>query len=558
MVAGVAGFGASAAYAVDPSDLEERVTVEAVMGHLQALQDIADANDGTRAIGTEGYELSGQYVESVLRAAGYDPVRQDFQASTQSVQAFSIDLLGTSSTYDPATGELDPATPERVVMEFTPSTPAGGIVDAELVAPATPLGCDAAAWDGVDATGKVAVVSRGECAFSQKSLAAGAAGAVAILVYNNEAGALNGTYGDPVDGLVPGVGLTPEEGADALAAIAEGPALVDLTIEQTTSTVDTFNIVAETPNADDHENVVMLGAHLDSVPAGPGINDNGSGSASILETAVQLADSGQLDHAVRFGWWGAEEVGLIGSTEYVYSLSEEELGKIATYLNFDMVGSPNYIIGVYDADGSDTEVDPTVNIPEGSIATEKALTDYFDGIGQAHQGTNFDGRSDYQAFIDNGVPASGLFTGAEDIKTAGEAELFGGTAGEAYDPNYHGAGDDIANISTEALGINLGAIASVTASLSDDLSAIRPGVDPTPTPTPTATPAPTGSPAPPTAAPAPGSGGDGSLAATGADVSGALAVIPFAVLALGAGIVLVVVRMRRQAVSRPGATNDQE
>jgi Zn-dependent M28 family amino/carboxypeptidase len=563
MVAGVAGFGASAAYAVDPTDLEDRVTVEAVTGHLQALQQIADGNDDTRAIGTDGYELSGQYVEGVLREAGYEPVRQDFQATTQSVQAFSIDLLGTATTYDPATGELTPATPERVLMEFTPSTPAGGIVDAELVAPATPLGCDAAAWDGVDATGKVAVVSRGTCAFSEKALAAGAAGAVAILVYNSEPGALNGTFGDPVDGLIPGVGLTPEEGAAALEAIAAGPTLVDLAIEQTTTTVDTFNIIAETPNADDHENVVMLGAHLDSVPEGPGINDNGSGSAAILETAVQLADSGQLDHAVRFGWWGAEEVGLVGSTEYVYSLPPEELGKIATYLNFDMVGSPNYIIGVYDADGSDTEVDPSVNIPEGSIATEKALTDYFDSIGQAHQGTNFDGRSDYQAFIDNEVPASGLFTGAEDIKTEAEAERFGGTAGEAYDPNYHGAGDDIDNISTEALGINLGAIASVTASLSNDLSAIRPGVDPTPTPSPTATPVPPTT--APTAAPAPGAGGGkGSLAATGADVSGALAAVPLAVLALGAGIVLVAVRMRRASVTAsssspsPSSSGDQE
>ena len=375
MIAGVAGFGSTAAYAVDPADLEERVTVEAVMGHLQALQDIADDNGDTRAIGTPGYELSGQYVESVLRAAGYDPVRQDFQATTQEVQAFSIDLLGVTSTQD-AEGALQPPTPERVPMEFTPSTPAGGIVDAELVAPVDPLGCDAAAWTGVDATGKVALVSRGTCAFSEKALAAGAAGAVAVLVYNSESGPLNGTYGEPVDGLIPGVGLTQAEGQAAVAELAGGPVTVDLTIEQTTTTVDTFNIIAQTPTGRP-DNVVMLGAHLDSVPAGPGINDNGSGSAAILETAVQLAQSGELNNAVRFAWWGAEEVGLVGSTEYVASLSEEELGDIATYLNFDMVASPNYIIGVYDADQSDVPAGAGVTIPEGSIATEAAFNSYF-------------------------------------------------------------------------------------------------------------------------------------------------------------------------------------
>ena len=217
----------------------------------------------------------------------------------------------------------------------------------------------------------------------------------------------------------------------------------------------------------------MLGAHLDGVEDGPGINDNGSGSAALLEVAVQLADAKKLNNTVRFAWWGAEELGLIGSTRYVADLAVQagELDRIATYLNFDMVGSPNYIIGVYDADESTYEA--PVAVPEGSAATEDVLTGYFDSIGQAWVDTEFSGRSDYQAFILNGIPASGLFTGADDVKTEEEVALFGGTAGITHDPNYHSPGDDLSNINVEALGIMSKAIAFAAYSLAQDTSAIN-------------------------------------------------------------------------------------
>ncbi len=235
----------------------------------------------------------------------------------------------------------------------------------------------------------------------------------------------------------------------------------------------TFNVIAETKTGR-ADNVVMMGAHLDSVRDGAGINDNGSGSASILETAVQLAKVNKVNNKVRFAWWGAEEAGLLGSTHYVNDLvanDPAELGRIATYLNFDMVGSPNYQIGVYDADES-TYPAP-VAVPEGSIQTEDVLTDYFDSVGQAWVDTEFSGRSDYQAFIVNGVPASGLFTGAEQLKTAEEAALFGGEAGVAYDVNYHGAGDDISNVNLEALDINSNAIAHAAITLAQSTQAIN-------------------------------------------------------------------------------------
>ncbi|QHC60644.1 M20/M25/M40 family metallo-hydrolase [Rathayibacter sp. VKM Ac-2760] len=465
----VAGFAfAPAANAVEPVDFADSVTVDGIMNHLEAFQAIADANDGNRAIGTEGYELSGQYVEAVLKAAGYTTERQDFTTTTQTIDEFSL-------TTTPAV--------EGIPMSFTPSTPEGGVT-GELIQPVDPLGCDADAWAGLDATGKVALVSRGTCSFSEKSAAAGAAGASAVIIYNNVPGeALNGTLGAPDDSYIPSVGITLEEGQSLIAAL---PTTATLVLEQTTTDTDTFNVITETPGGD-HDNVVMLGAHLDGVPEGPGINDNGSGSATLLETAVQLAEAGETTNAVRFAWWGAEEVGLVGSYTYVDSLTEEDAGKIATYLNFDMVASPNYVVSVYDANESTYEA--PVEVPAGSIATEKAFTDYFDSIDQPWIDTAFDGRSDYDGFISAGIPASGLFTGADDIKTEEEFALFGGTVGIPHDPNYHSAGDDLANINQEALGITSKAIAFVTASFAEDTSAIDAEKDPTtPEPEPTTPP----------------------------------------------------------------------
>ena len=181
---------------------------------------------------------------------------------------------------------------------------------------------------------------------------------------------------------------------------------------------------------------------------------------------MQLAKSHTRHHnTVRFAWWGAEELGLVGSTAYVEELAtqEGELDRIATYLNFDMIGSPNYIIGVYDA--NESTYPAPVEVPEGSAATEAVLTSWFDSVGQPWVDTEFSGRSDYQAFILNGIPASGLFTGADDIKTEEEVALFGGTAGITHDPNYHSAGDDLSNVNTEALRIMTKAIAASTYSL---------------------------------------------------------------------------------------------
>ncbi|MGD8200051.1 M28 family peptidase [Ornithinimicrobium sp. W1679] len=437
--------------------ITQAVDVENVWTHLEEFQEIADENGGNRASGLPGYEASAEYVEQVLQDAGYETERHDF--SYPRTRTLAEDLT---------VGGEDVAV---IAMSYSPSTPDGGVTGPLAAPTVDPQGCDAAAYgEGGDLTGQIAIVSRGTCAFSAKSLAAAAVGAEAVLVYNNEPGALNGTLGGPDSGFVPAAGMTQEAGQALLAQMAQDTVTATLDLRTIDEVVETFNVLAETSTGRD-DNVVMLGAHLDSAQEGAGINDNATGSAAILETAVQLARVNKLNNTVRFAWWGGEEDGLQGSNAWVADQSPAELDDIATYLNFDMVGSPNYVIGVYDADESTYEAG--VAPPAGSIQTEEVFTDYFDLTGQPWVDTAYSGRSDYQAFILSGVPASGLFTGADGTKTEKEVELFGGTAGITYDPNYHTVLDDIDNVDREALDIMSDAIAHAALTLAQDTSEIN-------------------------------------------------------------------------------------
>ncbi len=280
---------------------------------------------------------------------------------------------------------------------------------------------------------------------------------IGVVIYNNIAGDLNGTLGSAFALDIGVTGITQALGQQ----LATTPGLVlRLKTDTLREPGTTSNVLAEKAgkNAD---NVVMVGAHLDSVPEGPGINDNGSGSAAILEVAEQMARVNP-QNTLRFAWWGAEEASLVGSTLYVNTLSDEEFAKIALYLNFDMVGSPNHVFFVYDGDNSDgVGAGPG---PAGSAQIETKFEDFYNSRSVPFKGTDFDGRSDYQAFILNGIPAGGLFTGAEGIKTAAEVALWGGIAGQQYDPCYHQACDTFANNSDVALRTNSDAIAYVTLS----------------------------------------------------------------------------------------------
>jgi Zn-dependent M28 family amino/carboxypeptidase len=310
---------------------------------------------------------------------------------------------------------------------------------------------------------------------------AGAAGAVGALIYNNAAGPpLQGTLGvppRPEGDYVASISITQELGAGYVSAIAGG-ANISATIDVTTDirNITTYNVLATT-NSGDQDNKLALGAHTDSVAAGPGINDDGSGTVGILEVAKALSQY-KINNAVTFGFWAGEEEGLLGSTYYVENLPASEAAKIRAYLNFDMVStsyimrqvktnsnqiaSPNYVNAIYDGDGSAFNISG----PPGSDEIETFFEDYFTGVGQNFTATAFDGRSDYGPFLDVGIPSGGLFTGAEENKTAEEALMFGGTAGIALDHCYHQACDNVTNLDLDAFETHAKGIAAAVATYS--------------------------------------------------------------------------------------------
>jgi Zn-dependent M28 family amino/carboxypeptidase len=425
--------------------LVKKVDVAGTNRHLIALQRLADRNNRNRAAGTKGHTDSAEYIATKLEAAGFIVDRQEFD--------FLYDQTTTQSlTVNGATVAINR-------MTYSANTPAGGVTGALAVVPvdATP-GCEVSDFTAAGVAGKIALVSRGACTFALKSANAGAAGALAVLVYNNVPGPVNGTLGGVVDGGAPAAGVSQADGA---TLVGQNGASVTLNLQGVTENRTTYNVIAETQTGR-HNNVVMAGSHLDSVAAGPGINDNGTGSAALLETALQLGSSPKVNNAVRFAWWSGEELGLLGSEHYVQNLDFEQQLDIALYLNFDMIGSPNAGYFVYDGDDSDaTGAGPG---PFGSAQIEGAFNAYFDYIGVPTQGTDFDGRSDYGEFILNGIPSGGLFTGAEVVKTEAQADIWGGIAGQAFDSCYHQACDNLGNIDRTALDRNTDAEAFVLGS----------------------------------------------------------------------------------------------
>ncbi|CAM5609178.1 M28 family metallopeptidase [Streptomyces atroolivaceus] len=224
------------------------------------------------------------------------------------------------------------------------------------------------------------------------------------------------------------------------------------TLQQFTSGGATgYNLIADWPGGDPNQ-VLMAGSHLDSVSSGAGINDNGSGSAAVLETALAVSRA-QLapDKHLRFAWWGAEELGLVGSKYYVNNLATAERSKLAGYLNFDMIGSPNAGYFVYDDD-------PVI---------EQTFKNYFAGLSVPTEiETEGDGRSDHAPFKSAGVPVGGLFTGASNTKSSAQAQKWGGTAGQSFDRCYHSSCDTTANINDTALDRNSDAVAHAVWTLS--------------------------------------------------------------------------------------------
>jgi len=429
--------------------LTDAVTVAGIMRHERALANIAERNGGTRASGTRGFDKSRDYVVGQLQNAGY----------TVNVQPFEFPFFQELA---PSTFERTAPTPRTytaddfATMDFSGSGDVtGNVVPVDVVLPpgaepsSNTSGCEAADFTGFPA-GAVALVQRGTCTFGEKAQNAADAGASAVLIFNEgqpgRTEALSGTLGGPVS--IPVLGTSFDVGNELATLAGQGDVTVHITTSTLSETRTTYNVIADAPSGrTDH--TVVVGSHLDSVLAGPGINDDGSGTSQDLEIALRYAKAvkNPRNH-VRFIFFGAEEEGLLGSAHYVSTLSQDDTDQIMAMLDFDMMASPNFARFVYDGDGSDN---PDAVGPTGSDVIEQLLTGYWADRGLVSESTPFDGRSDYVAFTDVGIPAGGTFAGAEGIKTEEQEAKYGGTAGIAFDSCYHQACDTLSNLNLTAL-----------------------------------------------------------------------------------------------------------
>jgi hypothetical protein len=441
-------------------ELSGKVGVDGMYVHLRKLQEIADANNHSRAEGTPGYDASVDYVVKTLRDKGFD------------VQTPEFDRIGVTQPGKPTLTVSGRGYPVDQASLLT-RTPAGGLRAATL-RPQKPAGCVAADYGTKKVTGAIAVVDDTGCSVVDKQNTAVAEGAVGLLVVSNP-----GPSGGRKGLFTPGYyrGLTVPVAvidADADAALRRTGAPVVLTLDAKAAIVKSRNVVAQTKTGDTH-NVVMAGAHLDTVSGSPGIDDNGTGVAALLETAAALGSAPQVKNAVRFGFWGSEEAVLAGSTNYVRSLTNDQLNDIALYLNFDMLGGPNAGFFTYDGDQSGTPNPdvPAESVPIGSAGIERTLAGYLNLAGIRPADMPLGKASDYSPFLDVGVPIGGTTTGAAQRKTELQARLWGGMAGVAFDRNYHLPGDDIGNVNRDALAVMGPAVAFAVGTYAKSLDGVN-------------------------------------------------------------------------------------
>jgi len=437
----------------------KKISVERMTAHQQDLQDIADANGGNRAaVGEDGgigagYQASVDYVVDELESYGYDAqinmFNHPFWVETQA----SV-LRTPAKTYVGGDADSDPATVDYIPMGYSSRVVLNDaqVVPVDIQTPPTATrssGCQAEDFAGLDLDGKVALIQRGGCAFVDKWANAEAAGAAAVIIFNDKFtdDRVNPQFVDDfIEADTAAVISSYQVGKDLLDQIAAtGSATVDFEVYGALQDRFLPQVLANTRQGD-RNNVVVVGAHLDSVPAGPGINDDGSGTAMLLTFAEELSQQRyKLRQQVRFMFFGAEEDGLVGSQYYAHSLSDAEVAKIDAMLDYDMLASPNYARFVYDGDGSEPG-NEAFKGPEGSGFIEQLHDDWFDAQGQFNERIPFDGRSDYVGFTDEGIPAGGIFSGAEVPKTEEQEAIYGGDAGSAYDPCYHEACDSTATV----------------------------------------------------------------------------------------------------------------
>ena len=398
--------GAGAIDNVDTKQLRNKVTLGGIIEHEQALQNIAIAHEGNRAATTPGYQASVDYVVGKLEAAGYDVSLDgfDFPSWVLNGPSTFAETAPTARTFAEDT--------DYIVAQFSSAADVTAkIVPTSDIAIPPPggagsgtSGCEPGDFPPATA-GNIALMQRGTCTFTSKYDNAKAAGAVGAIIFNDGFPDRE----EPLFTTSPNIGIptlmiSNDVGESLYNEAQSGDVTVNIKVDATTTPHTEYNVIADWKQGDPNRTIV-LGAHLDSVPEGPGINDNGSGTSAILEIAEQVAKlKDKPRNRLRFAFWGAEDSGLVGSTAYVaQQVAEGKADEIEANLNYDMVGSPNFVRFVYDGDLSDSDPPPS-GAPNGSGQIEQLFNRYFQSKKLATDPTAFDGRSDYGPFIENASP----------------------------------------------------------------------------------------------------------------------------------------------------------
>jgi Zn-dependent M28 family amino/carboxypeptidase len=434
---------ATVAAAITEAGLRER---------LEALVAATGDTPPYRAVGSAGYDGAATMVEDALREAGWTVTADTYEGlAFEDEGASSLEVGGRTFRKD-----------DLLPLVFAPAGDVEGPVVAIDWNPAATAadgkGCAVTHYGDLPANA-IVVVRSGDCLRRDQVIAAqqaGAAAFVAVYPWAPPGAVYRPTLIEPRFLTIPAAGVS-GDAAETLVAAAAAGETAHLVTRSRTRQAPTRSIIAELPGTEPGA-VVMLGAHLDSVPGGPGINDDGSGVAALLEIAAGLADT-RPRATIRLAFWSGEELGLHGSYRYATALSKDDARAILVYANVDMIASPNGFAGVYDEPGA----------PVGSAAARDLLASAVERAGGEPVGIDIGGGSDHRAFAEMGVATAGVFSGASEPVSAEQAASSGDAAtgveavvGRPADACYHQACDDLGNVNLRLARVLAAGLADFT------------------------------------------------------------------------------------------------